>query len=409
MIERFTIRVFGVAMIRCLCLIVFWIAPGSLYAAANPPCGCDDLVDLRNRQKEINAALDAYAQEISNLEREQRSSGEPIMYSTELYSIRLQAAAQAAMDRVTNSAARKARGVTDNVCKVTVNAPTECLRKSVETHENWHKRTCESRKTTLRLLTLQPRWQDGMTLAQVALEEMQAYRAELSYLILAMQALDGKCGWVGTMKYTRVEKQSRKDERESVCCGGKPVHSQSTREYEESSTQTWTLSGTETPTFADDKQYTALASYTFKGSEAEVEESYRNGYNSCGRNGGPPETWTRNHRQKNSGANFSGEAEVNVVLEDDGSYRLEGGGPMEEVQGETKGTTIMERGPHCTGKKPPRTDTYNSPYRPGTWSFHGAGKLDPRNASVLSGSSTQEKKISDGTLTETHTWQLRRR
>jgi hypothetical protein len=64
---------------------------------------------------------------------------------------------------------------------------TACVKKSIETHERWHKLTCESRPS--RIID----YRGGHRLAEAAQEEIQAYRTEATFALAELEETMHDC------------------------------------------------------------------------------------------------------------------------------------------------------------------------------------------------------------------------
>jgi hypothetical protein len=181
------------ALLSAACALA---APGA--SRADEPCACPDRRDLFNRIREANAAIGAYEAEIAKMDAAETRTGKPVMFSDAAYHGQLEPAVQQALDAVTDPAANKATGRTQTGdCKVVVdplmknNKPvTACLRKSIETHEGWHKLTCEDP------LRIRPDYRTGMRLAEIARDEIQAYRAEITFALTQLESSLKTCTFV---------------------------------------------------------------------------------------------------------------------------------------------------------------------------------------------------------------------
>ena len=217
--------------------------------------------------------------------------------------------------------------------------------------------------------------------------------------------------WIGTITYSREETHKSELVRDSHCCGGKPTRSTTSRESNEVSNQTWELTGSEKPIHADENTYESFANYEMHFGGLEIRDGYRNGYNSCGRHGGSPTTFTKTHEEKTNNMTFSGKASVSVSVDrNEGSYFIEVSGPEQEMEGEYTWLHTTEFGPGCAGnQRDPVRRTAAKAYRQGTWFPSIQGTLDPDNLNELSGTKAETKEQSKDTVLSEHTtWKLRR-
>jgi hypothetical protein len=169
-------------------------------ASAGGPCDCDDLKDLINRVKEVDAAIATYKFQIEGVLAKEKKDQAPYELTNDNY-LKMQARIQQELDRVTDPNARKATGKTGTYsCKTELKAPTKCLESVVSKHETLHRQICESTSSLEKLTTLSVR------LVDMAQEEINAYAVERDYLLGMIKALPCKPkGWFGTVTYQIVD------------------------------------------------------------------------------------------------------------------------------------------------------------------------------------------------------------
>ncbi|MET0987096.1 MAG: hypothetical protein ABW034_17005 [Steroidobacteraceae bacterium] len=162
-------------------LIVLMSLP-MLDAAAADTCECPDIADLRNREAEERAAIQAYQSAIA------RWAGAPPAAS-ETSRTEFQASdIQTAINAVTTSGSNKATGKTDAACSTTIDETTTCMKEVAAQHEHVHAEACRVAREQSALSF--SRWS---TLADYAREEIAAYQAEAAYAHAALVNLQSKC------------------------------------------------------------------------------------------------------------------------------------------------------------------------------------------------------------------------
>ncbi len=137
-------------------------------------CQCSDLRDVENRMKEASAAVGAYAQLINGLGPAAQ------MYDSGVYA-QGNVSVQAAVDAAHQAGAGTGTGTTDTACITRIQAPTECLRAALQTHENVHSDACQAAKASGAVGTYGD-YKTAMTMANYWSEEIAGYTAELAYL-----------------------------------------------------------------------------------------------------------------------------------------------------------------------------------------------------------------------------------
>ncbi len=218
--------------------------------------------------------------------------------------------------------------------------------------------------------------------------------------------------WTGTITYSREETKKTEQVRDSHCCGGKPTRSTSKHEWQRVSNQTWTIDASQQPTYANERAFQTPADYSMHFGGLEISDNHRTGYNSCGRQGGSPTTFTKTHEEKTHNTAFSGTASVNVNVDSrDGAYYIEVAGPEQDMEGDYTWLQVTEFGPGCGGdQRAPVRRTAAKAYEQGHWSPQIRGQLDPSNPNELSGAQAETNERKDGTVISEHvTWELRRR
>jgi hypothetical protein len=151
-------------------------------ASAADTCECADIADLRNREAEERAAIQAYRNAIVGWAAAPPAASESSRKSFQDGQI------QPAIDAVTSSGTNKAKGVTEPGCVTTIEPSSACMKEVAAQHENRHAAACHAnRQANPRSIS---RWS---TLADYALEEISAYEAEAAYVHGALASLTLKC------------------------------------------------------------------------------------------------------------------------------------------------------------------------------------------------------------------------
>jgi len=149
-------------------------------AAAADTCECADMADLRNREAESRAAIQAYRDALLRWAGSPPAIDEPTRENFQGTEI------QPAINNVTTAGTNKAKGKTDNFCRTTVEPTSVCMTEVVMQHEHVHGKACDAPLPAGR----SSRWS---TLADYALEEISAYQAEAAYVHGALSNLTAKC------------------------------------------------------------------------------------------------------------------------------------------------------------------------------------------------------------------------
>jgi hypothetical protein len=145
-------------------------------------CECADIADLRNREAEERAAIQAYQAAIARWGNAPPAAEESLRKSFQDNDI------QTAINQVTTSGTNKAKGVTDVLCHTTIEPTSACMREVAAQHEERHAAACHAHRTTHTLPSSR-----FSTLADYAREEIAAYEAEGAYVHGALVDLTSKC------------------------------------------------------------------------------------------------------------------------------------------------------------------------------------------------------------------------
>jgi hypothetical protein len=165
------------------CLLVAMLSTGFAAAAsAADTCECPDIADLRNREAEERAAIQAYGDAVG---RWGPSAPEANRTSRKDFQDNV---IQPAINLVTTSGTNKAKGETDPSCHTTIEPTSACMKEVAAQHEQSHAAACHAHNTANPLSL--SRWP---TLAEYAREEISAYQAEAAYVHAALVNLQSKC------------------------------------------------------------------------------------------------------------------------------------------------------------------------------------------------------------------------
>lgn len=171
-----------------------WILPAGFVILLAAPaqagsCECKDIPDIEEKIEEATTAILTYTLQTALVREAYTSQGRAA----------LQAVVQSALDAV---AARghsvPATGGTGNLCFISIDAKTACMKESVQRHEEVHREAC------LKDLSLSSAWTmfrdikdrhevAGRTMADYGREEIEAYQAELAFLMAELERLAKEC------------------------------------------------------------------------------------------------------------------------------------------------------------------------------------------------------------------------
>jgi len=152
------------------------------HIVAVPPiaCHCKDVADIENRIAEAQAAIDAYTGMINAITASDAAAGKPTMFSS-AQRAQGEGDVQNAVSGAHHPGATTGSGETDTACVTTIKTSSECIRASLQTHENVHSASCQASKQSGRTGTYGD-YKASMTMADYWREEVVAYSAELTYL-----------------------------------------------------------------------------------------------------------------------------------------------------------------------------------------------------------------------------------
>jgi hypothetical protein len=168
--------------LRPYVLLVFVCAVSRSLLADERTCDCPDIADLRNREAEQSAAIQAYRDAIA------RWGGAPPAADEGARRQFQQTDVQSAINNATTQQTNKAEGVTDAACLTTIKESTACMKEAAAQHEHVHAGACHDHRNQHPLSI--DRWS---TLADYAREEIAAYEAEAAYVHGALVDLQARC------------------------------------------------------------------------------------------------------------------------------------------------------------------------------------------------------------------------
>lgn len=151
-------------------------------ASAADTCECADIADLRNRESEQRAAIQAYRDAINRWGSAAPEADEAARKAFQANDV------QTAINNATTSGTNKAKGETDPTCRTTIEESSRCMMEVAAQHEHPHAAACHDNRAAHPLSY--SRW---ATLAEYAREEISAYEAEASYVHAALVDLTSKC------------------------------------------------------------------------------------------------------------------------------------------------------------------------------------------------------------------------
>jgi hypothetical protein len=173
-------------------------ALGAPLLAADPaPCTCPDMLDLTNRNRQVKAAIAGYERSLAAW---QAAGSAPA--ANEAARERFQhESIEPAMIEMRDARANTASARTHGDCRTTVNAPTACLAVLMNQHEHVHSTACHAHRSSGIGISdvLVDRWQ---TLADYSREEIEAYKAERTYIEAALSNLERDCKYTLEFKST---------------------------------------------------------------------------------------------------------------------------------------------------------------------------------------------------------------
>jgi hypothetical protein len=187
---------------------------GTFHAAAQNACNCDDVIDLQGRYCQARMAVSEWDQLIEwSKRREAREGKEEKFTFTTKDEVKLcvdEAIGMVQAQFTGNGSTSKVGtrwgtgGTDDRTCKVTVNAPTACLRDVLTQHEHVHENVC---RATIAPNAPPPRdygfinnlvvkyvdWRLATSLITYMTEERTAYSTEMADILKKLSVLEGRC------------------------------------------------------------------------------------------------------------------------------------------------------------------------------------------------------------------------
>ena len=183
-------------------------------SAEDAPCTCPDMLDLASRNNQVKAAMQTYEQQLSAWTAAGAAPGADEAARVSLQEGIVEPPMAAVKDHRANTASAK----TFPDCTTTFDAPTACLRVLMEQHEQVHRDACRAHVAEHSAVSeaIGGRWQ---TLADYAREEIEAYKAERTYIEAALSNLERDCRYTlefdstisGATEATRSEAKTRVD------------------------------------------------------------------------------------------------------------------------------------------------------------------------------------------------------
>ena len=183
-------------------VILIMSVPGTCRA---DDCGCNDVRDIRNRICEAKAAISEYERQIYRLKSKEQKDGKPYLLTKERYEGFMQPCVQEALDSVIDEGATRSTAKTLNNCTIEVfdwpKKPTACVRKALLTHEAIHQQVCRKFVDVTsweagfisHFASIFKEFREGMSMMDMAKEEIVAYQQELGFLRMQLLQLSERC------------------------------------------------------------------------------------------------------------------------------------------------------------------------------------------------------------------------
>ncbi len=154
-------------------------------------CDCIDQADIKKRIKLATAAMNGYAAEIPKwmISPYTAKDRDVLQGRVEAYMV-----AHAGVKGLHPAAS----GGTNNLCFVSITAPTKCLEEAIRRHENVHQQACEKVRTQALKKILAGKAADrfeavGATMMDYINEEIAGYMAEVEFLQSELRRLQAEC------------------------------------------------------------------------------------------------------------------------------------------------------------------------------------------------------------------------
>jgi hypothetical protein len=194
----------------------------------------------------------------------------------------------------------------------------------------------------------------------------------------------GEGSWTGTITYTQVETQSQTDEDEYPCSGGgRTCYTRNTLQESTVIEETWTLTGA-----GPNEQRNYPANFVMDVKHSMTRESYRTGYNSCGRPEGGADYTDRSTTSTEvvtANASLSAQTDVRISF-NGGNYLISANTPNRPAVGSRTWQSSYRTGPGCYGDYDEGTESATTVTEYSLWTAIVEGPVDPQNLNVLSGS-----------------------
>ncbi|HQU28193.1 MAG TPA: hypothetical protein PKZ24_03505 [Nitrospirales bacterium] len=160
-------------------------------------CGCSeqDKLDVINRINQVKAAMKEYDALISEWEKREKGTGEPLLLNATQRKI-VQGSIGFRMAGAGDPHARSFGAGTNAACEVTIDPnATSCLRGALEDHEAVHQKICESQKGKASIFDLagQIDWRVNQRIVDYMKEEKTGYQKELERLTEERQKQEKNC------------------------------------------------------------------------------------------------------------------------------------------------------------------------------------------------------------------------
>lgn len=172
-------------------------ADGRAQGGGQAACGCSqqDKLDLESRIDQVNAAMKEYDALISEWEKREQGSGEPLLLNP-THRGSVQDSVGFKMSGTGDPEARRFGAATDPNCHITVDPnATPCLRGALEAHETVHKKACEANSGKAALFDIAGHidWRFNQRVVDYMKEEKAGYQKELEWLTEERNKQEKKC------------------------------------------------------------------------------------------------------------------------------------------------------------------------------------------------------------------------
>jgi hypothetical protein len=158
---------------------------------AQKPCECIDKADIKKRIRLATEAMNGYATEMAKwmISPYTAADREVLQARVEAHMV-----AKAGVKGLHPAA----KGGTDNMCWISITAPTKCLEEAIRRHEMVHQAACEKvRMQALKKIlagSASDRFEAvGATMMDYINEEIAGYMAEVEFLQSELRRLENDC------------------------------------------------------------------------------------------------------------------------------------------------------------------------------------------------------------------------